>query len=316
MEASNVLSLYKAARYYYIDHLSQQEIAEKMNISRPQISRMLKKAQETGLVEIQVNFPDFLSSEQISARIEQYFHEQHIILTPSSQDTKKNDELLYSNAVSYLEYALADSTNVGIGWGQTLYNISLRLSAHHDHKKRCFIAVSGTSGTSNPYFQTNNIVDRFAERYQADVFYNNFSSLINPKNFSTVEAKKFQMLQNKWRGLDTLVIGLGSTEKAKMHYMEEFFDLEFFDYVNKSMVGEILGIFFSEHDIHHFDDSRLISSLSLEHVLSIRNTICIAHGESKVLPLIIALKRGFITTLITDYNTGKLLLEHLEKANV
>lgn len=314
MDINNTLSLYKAAHYYYIEHLSQQEIASKMNISRPQISRMLKKAQETGIVKIQVNFPNFLSAEQISTKIENYFqHTCRIILTPFSEEAQKNDEALYINAAKHLKFFLENAHNIGIGWGQTLYNISLHLSNHVDSKKRCFIAVSGTSGTCNPYFQTNNIVDRFAASYGANAFYNNFSSLIDTSMLSAFEQKRLHTLQNKWNTLDTLIIGLGSVEKAKEHYSEEFFDTNFFDYVSKEMEGEILGNFFSEQKIYHFEDTRCISSLSLEHLLNIKTTICIAHGSSKVSPLILALKKGYINTLITDYNTGKLILEKLEK---
>lgn len=98
--------------------------------------------------------------------------------------------------------------------------------------------------------------------------------------FSEPEKRRFQMLQNKWNRIDTLIIGLGSVEKAKEHYYEEFENLTFFQEVSENMKGEILGNFFSEKSCYYFSGSNRISSLELENVQSIKNTICIAHGKS------------------------------------
>ena len=42
--------LYKVAWLYYIDGLTQKEIAEKLDISQPTVSKVLKKLQEENLI--------------------------------------------------------------------------------------------------------------------------------------------------------------------------------------------------------------------------------------------------------------------------
>ncbi len=49
--------LVKISKYHYIDGLSQVEIAKKLHLSRPTISRALQTAKETGLVQIKINDP-------------------------------------------------------------------------------------------------------------------------------------------------------------------------------------------------------------------------------------------------------------------
>lgn len=44
----------EVARLYYQSDYSQQEIANKLNISRPTISRLLKYAKEKGFVQIHI----------------------------------------------------------------------------------------------------------------------------------------------------------------------------------------------------------------------------------------------------------------------
>ena len=47
----------EVARLYYQSDYSQQEIANKLNISRPTISRLLKYAKEKGFVQISIADP-------------------------------------------------------------------------------------------------------------------------------------------------------------------------------------------------------------------------------------------------------------------
>ncbi|HWQ09962.1 MAG TPA: MarR family transcriptional regulator, partial [Holophaga sp.] len=46
-----------AANLYYVERLTQKEIADRMGISRVAVTRMLKRADEEGLVQITVHRP-------------------------------------------------------------------------------------------------------------------------------------------------------------------------------------------------------------------------------------------------------------------
>ena len=45
------------ATLYYKDKLSQQEIAKKLHISRPWVSKLLSRAEELGIVKIEIESP-------------------------------------------------------------------------------------------------------------------------------------------------------------------------------------------------------------------------------------------------------------------
>lgn len=47
------------ATLYYKEKLSQQEIAQRLGVSRPWISKLLKKAEDMGLVKIEIQSPVF-----------------------------------------------------------------------------------------------------------------------------------------------------------------------------------------------------------------------------------------------------------------
>lgn len=46
-----------AARRFYIDHLSAEEVAEELGVSRSTVSRLLKQARHQGIVTIRVRDP-------------------------------------------------------------------------------------------------------------------------------------------------------------------------------------------------------------------------------------------------------------------
>ncbi len=49
--------LSKIARLYYFSNLNQQQIADKLSISRSKVSRYLDKARKDKVVEIKINSP-------------------------------------------------------------------------------------------------------------------------------------------------------------------------------------------------------------------------------------------------------------------
>ena len=65
------LTILRIAKYYYLDGLSQQEISERENIHRSQISRILKLARELGYVQIRICSPESYTAETLAQQVKQ-----------------------------------------------------------------------------------------------------------------------------------------------------------------------------------------------------------------------------------------------------
>ena len=57
---NDISLLVEAARLYYEHDFSQQQIAQKLGVSRPGVSRLLNKAREQGIVRIEIRDPSNL----------------------------------------------------------------------------------------------------------------------------------------------------------------------------------------------------------------------------------------------------------------
>ena len=49
--------LIKVAEYYFTNNMTQQQIANKLNISRVKVSRVLSKAKKIGLIKVRIKYP-------------------------------------------------------------------------------------------------------------------------------------------------------------------------------------------------------------------------------------------------------------------
>ena len=62
---ADMMQMYRIAKMYYMDGLTQAQIAEAESISRSQISRLLDQARSRGIVEITVRMPGRISLNEL-----------------------------------------------------------------------------------------------------------------------------------------------------------------------------------------------------------------------------------------------------------
>ncbi|MCK5671863.1 MAG: winged helix-turn-helix transcriptional regulator, partial [Spirochaetales bacterium] len=118
MKETNLI--YKIASLYFEDNLTQQQIAQKMGISRIKVSRMLQQARSNGVVEISLNKPQQNYTEEEKS-IASKWNLNEVIL--SAPEYGSNEDLLKQLGVSASEYAiriLNGNETVSLAWGNTL----------------------------------------------------------------------------------------------------------------------------------------------------------------------------------------------------
>ena len=114
----------QAARLYYIDNLSQQEVSARFGISRFKVLRMLADAREQGLVRIAVEHRTSRTLD-LAGQLVSAFGLQEVQVAPIGTDS--DDEVLARNAVAILasgclnRIAGTDTpVTVRLGWGRML----------------------------------------------------------------------------------------------------------------------------------------------------------------------------------------------------
>ena len=314
-ENTDYTMLYRIACYYYIEGMSQNEIAIKEHISRPHISRLLDKARQVGIVQIKVTMPDEFQAEKSAQELKERLGLKQAIVMPAPAETKNLSRKISMNiataAAQSIPGLLKGCQNIGIGWGYTMYQASLQLP-YSDSTKSTFVPLVGTSGENTPFLQINTIVDRFAEKFSANSYYINIPAIREKGvRLTRIETERFKKIQQYWKKLDAAIIGLGVSPKVGEFLVSEV-SKEYEETIAKSnTLGDVLcQFFFEDGSLFDFGDTYLQASFPVQELKNINKVICLAGGHAKVSGIIAAAMNGFFNILITDINTARMIIEN------
>lgn len=300
---------------YYLESLSQAEIAKRVNLSRPQISRYLKRARKVGMVEIKINKPSSIVNQKISSQIKSMLNLKDVVISPLGNASDKSEEKIIESiairASSYLPSIISRSTVIGIGWGRTLYKTILAMDTYKTEREIFFVPLIGGIGQTAPHYQVNTLVDRIAEKFSAQRFFLNLPAFINQNDFHMLisEGKLFETMNEYWARLDLAIIGLGGPAGALSAEIEPSIVKRLKE---QKAVGDILGQFFKE-------DGKICTSgmedklvgVPISRLSKVENVVCVSGGQDKVQGIISAARAGYFNILITDEMTAKSIIQKL-----
>lgn len=309
------LTLLRVARAYYLEGMTQSEIAQAEDLHRTQVSRMLKSAREQGYIQIQIASPKTETSATLAGRLKEALKLDQVEVIPETSPDQA-DQALYFFAARYLEKALAQSRRIGIGLGKTLYQVALELSVQSREDQPAFYSAAGWSGTDNPYLQGNVILDTFARAFKGSSHYNNFPVCLDSRRMSDLDQERYQALQSAYQTLDTVVLSIGGPFSPDYPYLEEFALMEKGINLDQALArphGNLIGhIIYEEGGLLDMPAPYLISSIPLALLTRLDQVICLAHGREKIGSIISAARLGTFKTLITDQATAQQVLDRLE----
>ena len=318
MEQIDYTLLYRIAKNYYIDGMTQKEIAKRENISRPHVSRMLAKARATGIVAVEIRMPEQTDVALLQDALQQKLGLRDVYVASCPSDKKVNAReqslSIAATAAAIMPDLLRNARTVGVGWGYTVYQTALLLERAASAKPLNFVPLVGLSGENNPYLQINVIVNRFAEKYSAQSFYTIMPVIReNQMKMRKTEQESYLRLRQQWERMDAAVIGLGSSPKSGTKLVSEA-STEYHDRVAESgTVGDILANFFYE-DGHCFDTSDFYQHIAFtpSELTRVDTVICLSGGIEKVPGIIAGARNRFFNILVTDSLTAQQILDCLD----
>lgn len=307
--------LAKVSSMYYEQDFNQQEIANRLHLSRPKVSRLLKKAREEGVVQISVVKPDgnFLTLEQ---SIEKRFGLTEVIVVESdpnvpSELTKQQTGIA---AAQYLHRTISNGDTIGVTWGTTLQAMVDGMTAKVINDSHVVQALGGV-GPPEAKAHATDISRRLSQLLNSQL-----TLLPAPGIVGSEEAKKVLLADRQVKGaldmfsaIDILCVGLGAlktnpvldrdSQELPSHLYEEM--------NNSNAVGDIALRFF-DIDGQEINSSLkdLVIGISIEELKAIKTVVGIAGGTEKTDVIRGALNGKLIDVLITDSQVAQILMDH------
>lgn len=299
----------KVCNLYYIDDLKQEEIAKKLGISRPTISRLLKDAKEAGIVKIQIISPFANDYIDLEKSLEMKYGLKNVIIVNDQADDVSQKKELAQEAALYLERTLKPKDIVGLSMGTTLREIP-QFVTNRKESKITFVPLLGGVGQANIEIHPNQIVMETANAFGGSYMMLHAPAVVsNPEIINTFkEELGIKSVMEMMKKVNVAVVGLGtpldqnSTALATGYYDKKDIGLM----IKRKAVGDIcMQAYNADGESKEFDDSnKKVFGYPLENLKKIETVIALAGGSSKLEAIKGAIKGGYINVLITNYSNA------------
>lgn len=313
--------VYRVARHYYIDNLSQQEIAQQAGLSRSKVSRLLERARELGIVTVEVRVPASTAVETLEEKLTELLPLERVIVVPASvseSTIETQDQLtmdVASVAAAYLPKLIEGKKLVGVGWGRTIYNIPAYLPHMAPRPDMTFLPMVSNMTFRNRYLQTSHNVSRFADKFGSETYYLNLSGFRRPNEpLNDAELFNVRQIEEYWARLEAAVFSVGTPPLTERCYMMDTIDPAQFTVTDADPDGrgEILSqVYFSDDRPACPIGQGVVSMvyLPLEQLKNVPVTVCVAAGSYKAEALYYAILHGYCKTIILDHLLAEELLK-------
>ena len=295
--------LTEIAILYYIDGLTQEELSKRFGISRAKVGRLLKRAQEEGIVEIRVSHHPKFNTE-LEEELVRRFNIDRAIVSIDHRDPDRQRTMLASLVASHLDQTLNDGMIVAVGMGRNISAVSDQLIPSSSRRNCTFVCAIGGSCRGGEIMNPDHICRRLATRFggESETLY--APALVGDPGIreALINNDTVKQTLSKASRADVALVGIGDmAEDSNMVRMGWFSPQEISEAKLSGTVGDIMGYDFI--DIHgNLAVTKMqgrVVGLRMQDLRRIPNVIAIASENTKSTAILGALRTGAINTLAT-----------------
>ena len=308
----------RAATLYYLDGLTQAEIAARLGVSRPTAGRLVARAKANGLVRIEVVVPpdmrDDLHADE-ERELERRFGLTEAVVAGHGVDVgAPGRPAAYASigrpAAALLMRRISADDVLGITWGPEQVAVASALSPGVA-SCRAVVQLDGAMSTATYQTGTEFILTRCAEMLRATAIRLPAPLYADPSTVASMRSDSFisQTLE-AGRNADMMLFGVGAVSTSTTLFEGSFVDARMLDeLVSLGAVGEIGGRFFDasgapvDSELQH----RAVS-VPLEDIRRCQKSILISSGAAKHEATLAALRGELAKFLVCDIDCARWLL--------
>ena len=299
--------LVRVAEMYFYQKLSQSQIANRMKVSIPTVSRMINEALQSGIVRVEVR--DFEAQvNEVTREMKAKFGLREIlaIKTPCPAEQGHLKKMLAKNAVDLLFRLTEHGDVVGIGPGETVYEMIESINPERQFPAVKILPLMGGWGIGGVEYEVNKLVSSMATKLGCD-----FNLIMAPALVDSPEVKGILFRQpqinhvvSMWDTVNVAVFSLGPEIRSGSYPQLSHEPERLAEARAAQAVGDVLGRFIDETGTEaDLEINRRLISIPFPILKQIPVRIGIGGGSPKIRAVKAALTGGLINSLVTDYET-------------
>lgn len=301
----------RAGWLYFVAGNTQEEIARKLNVSRPTAQRLVSLALSERLITFRLDHP-IAACMELAAALAESYHLDFCEVVPADVDSESPVLGIAESAAYFLEQRLRaeDPITIAIGTGRTLRAAVERMPHMQCHRHKLVSLVGHISMQGSASFY--DVLARLSDLTEAPHFPMPLPVVVPTRN----ERDQLQRLEPVTRLLELArtahitVVGIGRMDEQAPVYLDGFISsTELNEMRRLGAVGEITGWAFDAA-------GKLIDGGTNDRVTSAPRpvpptglVVGVAQGTGKLLPIRGALRGRLVNGLITNETTARSLLD-------
>ena len=301
----------KVCDMHYNQNMSQKTISEKLNLSRPTISRIITNGRERGIVKITVDTYGVTDYLELERAVEERWGLRHIIVVEADQDPDVEKDRVGEAAAGYLDRIIKSDSIVGVSVGSTLGRVAPHIR-RGPLSGTLFVPMIGGLGHVRMALHSNSLAENLARAYGGR------NLLMHaPAQVGSPEIRRELMKDESIRGtlkvcesLDIAILGIGCPGSRSAIMATGYYDKEINAHLRSSHVaGDIMMQFFdSSGDYEPFQAYNNVVGIEIKKLRRVPDSICLACGTEKTEAIRGAIRGRYINSLVTDTETARALL--------
>ncbi|MDF1520307.1 MAG: sugar-binding transcriptional regulator [Brevefilum sp.] len=303
------------AEMYFREGKNQSEIAAVVGMTRSNVSRLLKEARESGVVQIHINHP--INENQTLA---QQLIERFNLIDAKIIDVTQFDELLPKlgraagkELIKYLRPGCVLGTAWGTAISATVDQVEMKIPIPGIK----VVQLLGAQGAHIKEYDGHAIVRRLEEKFGAEGIYFHAPFFVEDSRMSELimQSKSIEEIVEMAEEADVALLGVGSIDiDHSSYYLAGYISKEeILAIQEEGVVGDVCAKFFDSGGnlVNHDLKDRMIG-IPAKVLMKIPVRLGVAGGLAKVEPIIGALKGNFINILVSDTATAVEVLKRTQ----
>jgi len=308
----------RAATLYYLDGLTQAEIAGRLGVSRPTAGRLIARAKAKGLVRIEVVVPPNLQDDLHASEereLEVKFGLTEAVVAGNGTDIgSPGRPAAYASigraAAALLMRRLSPSDVLGFTWGPEQVAVATAL-APGVASCRAVVQLDGAMSTAAYQTGMELILSRGADTLRADAIRLPAPLYADPSTVASMRSDSvISRTLEAGRKADAMLFGVGAASAATTLFEGGFLDVRMLEeLLGLGAVGEIGGRFFDADGVPVVSElAQRAVSVPLDAIRDCPKTLLISSGKAKYRATLGALRGGLARLLVCDIDCARWLL--------
>ena len=299
----------RAAWLYYVEGLTQVDVAKRLGVNRIMITRLLADARNRGEVVIRIR-SDIAPIIEMQQLLEQKFSLSLAIVAPFSDETGDPTQVIAAAAGAYVSQLMTHRLTVGVGWGRTLQAMLAHIEGRALDGVRVVSLLGGIALARR--FNPAEFAWQFAELFGAEGYLIPAPALVDSAQtkHTLLEHCGLDQVLQMAESCDLALLSCGGIESMTTSYrVGHVTEAERMSLIDAGAVGDVLYNFIDRDGrlVDHPVNQRSIS-LSLEGLARIENKMLLAGGIEKRGIISAVLKSVKPRILVTDEVTARHLV--------